>query len=757
MKEKGKQYYLSMVKQKYQWLRGTEVLLWSLAMSLLFFYVLRVFVPPGIISFTLAIMIGCLTALIGIRRLKIFRIQEKELSFYLNRNYPTLKDSADLLLSDDADLSPLQQIQKRNTNQRLGEIYPAIKTPHYIGRATAVLVCSVIVSVALTTFESDPTKPSMVNSPQNSVRNVETKNLRATIRKSTITISPPPYTQIGKKTSADFDLQIEEGSVVHWSIEFDGDVTNPRIILSGKDSLYLFKNQDEFQVKYAFMNPGFYQLAWINGDSSRQYSDYYKIDVVKDQSPEIAIENLDQFSDLRLTDNPRINLKTTLSDDYGLRSAQIIATVSKGSGEAVKFREEKLAFDAPKEIQGKKILATKSIDLVKLGLQPGDELYFYIEASDIKTPFPNVSRTETYFIALQDTSSLETTIDGSLGVDLMPTYFRSQRQIIIDTEKLLKERNKISKQSFNDRSNSLAHDQKVLRLRYGEFLGEEFESSIGPSAHSHENGENIKEEFGHAHDKENKHNLVEEKKQGAQHAHGNAASAQEKKESPLEEFVHAHDSEEEATFFIQSIKTKLKAAITTMWDAELHLRLYEPQKSLPHQYKALKLLKEISHDSRIYVHRTGFDPPPLKEDKRLSGDLSEIQNSTSESSPGIDEVYPGIRKAIGEIEKLLHQDSVTISEETKSILTNAGKVLAQIELNQPGGYLKTLSLLKMVTQHEIPPGEKKNVLLKIRTAFWKVLPHNITNPQAKSATTHTLDLRFLKNLEASKQKNVDDR
>ena len=64
----------------------------------------------------------------------------------------------------------------------------------------------------------------------------------------------------------------------------------------------------------------------------------------------------------------------------------------------------------------------------------------------------------------------------------MPEYFRSQRQIIIDSEKLLREKKCIAKETFNARSNSLAYDQKVLRLRYGEFLGEEFESGIGPQA-----------------------------------------------------------------------------------------------------------------------------------------------------------------------------------------------------------------------------------------------------------------------------------
>ena len=117
------------------------------------------------------------------------------------------------------------------------------------------------------------------------------------------------------------------------------------------------------------------------------------------------------------------------------------------------------------------------------------------------------------------------------------------------------------------------------------------------------------------------------------------------KANVLEEFVHAHDSDEEATFFVQSIKAKLKAAVTIMWDAELYLRLFQPEKSLPYQYKALKLLKEISQDSRIYVHRTGFDPPPLKEDRRLTGDLTEVSNSTSKIQSPKGKMLPRNRDA----------------------------------------------------------------------------------------------------------------
>jgi hypothetical protein len=488
-----------------------------------------------------------------------------------------------------------------------------------------------------------------------------------------------------------------------------------------------------------FSSPGFYQLSWMSGDSIQQFSDYGKIEIIKDYPPSIVVENLDQFLELSMNDNLKIDVRAALRDDYALRDAYIIATVSKGSGEAIKFREEKLSFDVPKEITNKNLHATKLLDLEKLELGPGDELYFYIEAVDNKVPFFNNARTETYFISLKDTSKMATSVDAMLSVDLMPEYFRSQRQIIIDSEKLLRERKRIAQKNFNVRSNELAHDQKVLRLRYGEFLGEEFESSIGPQGPDHGSSEeDVEEKFGHSHDTENEHNLVEEQQSGPG-----------KKQDPLTEFVHAHDGEEEATFFVQSIRAKLKAAVTIMWDAELYLRLYQPDKSLPYQYKALKLLKEISHESRIYVHRTGFDPPPLKEEKRLSGDLSEIRNTTSSVTTTRYAIYQQITDALTIVEKLLQQDSIILSVPANEALLKAGQALAQMELTMPGRYLETLSQLRLITQRDVSDRDKRNFLIKVRATFWKTLPARSITPHSQPHVTHDLDLQFLKSISKS--------
>ena len=83
---------------------------------------------------------------------------------------------------------------------------------------------------------------------------------------------------------------------------------------------------------------------------------------------------------------------------------------------------------------------SKKLDLDNMKMKPGDELYFYVEASDLKTPVPNISRSETYFAVIRDTITYEFSVEGTLGVDRMPDYFRSQRQLIIDTEELISKR-----------------------------------------------------------------------------------------------------------------------------------------------------------------------------------------------------------------------------------------------------------------------------------------------------------------------------
>ena len=117
-----------------------------------------------------------------------------------------------------------------------------------------------------------------------------------------------------------------------------------------------------------------------------------------------------------------------------------------------------------------------------------------------------------------------------------------------------------------------------------------------------------------------------------------------------------------------------------MWDAELYLRLATPQESLPYQYRALKLIQEIKNTARIYVHRIGFDPPPIKEDKRLSGDLDEIEDYYKGDDLMQEDSYKSIRESIEILEARVRTNG-KLTEGDKEAFAKAGKELAVLAIN----------------------------------------------------------------------------
>ncbi|HEY9048624.1 MAG TPA: hypothetical protein VIN08_22110 [Ohtaekwangia sp.] len=748
-------YQLQQLTRKYKNLRMGEAFLLAVALACISFAIPYSFNIPAGICLAFAVMGGIIIFLYRCEQLRLFQLQEQNVAAYLNQQFTTLQNSSDLLLKDADDLSRLQQLQKIKTTAAFEALYPSIQLPHRLLQAGGICMLSIAIAFTLTSFAPlIQYIPSAKPAAQSTSSSENIPPPPAQVKQARIVITPPAYTKLPSQSTTGWSLTLPEGSTVTWNVQFTADVKEPSLLFSGKETVRMKADQPEgYTLRRAIQETGFYQLAWTTSAGEVKHSDFYKLEVTKDQAPVITINKLNQFTELAFSDKPVIDVYATLQDDYGLDNAHIIATVSKGSGESVKFREDKLFFEKPAAIAGKRLDATRRLDLIKLGMEPGDELYFYVVAFDNKQPLPNRTRTETYFISLQDTTQQETVIDDGLGVDLMPDYFRSQRQIIIDTEKLLKEKKQITKTNFQSKSNELGYDQKVLRLRYGEFLGEEFESGIGPQEnpaeedHDHEE-EDIAKKYGHVHDKENEHNLVQEKKSEPEHHHHGESKDGEDKNGIPAGFVHEHDSEEEATFFTQSIRAKLKAALTIMWDAELHLRLYEPEKSLPFQYKALKLLKEISQDSRIYVHRTGFDPPPLKEEKRMTGDLSEVKSATANASPARNENYTAIREALKATALALAADSLTVSNTLKKRLTLAGQELGKLAIAEPGVYLKSLSLIRALTENELKPTEQRPALKTIQTSLWKALPDAPASPAAAAQALHTLDRTFIKKLEA---------
>jgi hypothetical protein len=180
-----------------------------------------------------------------------------------------------------------------------------------------------------------------------------------------------------------------------------------------------------------------------------------------------------------------------------------------------------------------------------------------------------------------------------------------------------------------------------------------------------------------------------------------------------------------------------------MWNAELYLRLYTPKKSLPYQYRALTLIQEIKNSARIYVHRIGFDPPPIKEDKRLSGTLDEVVSYSKLEDIAQPEALPFIKKAVERLERAINKASILTAED-RELLLKAGNELAVLAIQEPGKHLNTLQLLKNTSERS---EASKVQLEKLQQGLLAAIPRTKPRPRKTKATQSVINELLLQELE----------
>ncbi|MFD2246850.1 DUF4175 family protein [Pontibacter ruber] len=653
---------------------------------------------------------------------KVRQTNLRQVARHLNRNYPQLEDSTELLLRPSSELNFLERLQQQKVSEQLQAIEPESQPVFYVRKNPTLLALglALLIAAGILFLPAAPlagaTFPKQVqldfpNTPK------EVADTAAFIQKIEITITPPAYT--GKKAykASQPNLRVEQGAMVSWRITTNRTARTFQLVLNDKSPIKLNGKNGSYTVSHTFTEPALYHLN-LNG----QKSAYYTLEIIPDEAPTIQVTKPEQYTEILFGDPQRVTLRAELSDDYGLRDANMIATVAKGTGEAVKFREEKIGLGFSRQIRSFSV--NKTLDLQKLGMTYGDELYFYVQAWDNHKGY---TRSETYFVQIEDTTIAESMDDLTMGVNPVPEYFRSQRQIIIDTEKLIKDQKSISRAAFEERSNNLGVDQKLLRLRYGKFLGEEFESGIGPGGGIPEGEEGHHAGDGHDH--------LEFEDQNSP-------------EALLDPYLHKHDQEEAATFFEPAVKAKLKGALAQMWEAELRLRTHRPKEALPYEYKALRMLKEVQQSTRAYAAKTGFDPPPLKEpEKRLTGDLSKIKAPAERRTIEAETKLPRTREALQWLER--QKQGYKYKSSDVALLERAGQELAQEALSTPGRYLRAMQDLRtLIADINANRVLCQNCMVTVEQAWQELLPPARPTPQKQGTTRSKLAREYLKKLES---------
>ncbi|MGZ3813098.1 MAG: DUF4175 family protein [Mucilaginibacter sp.] len=601
------------------------------------------------------LFVGCIAAF-----KKWWRVDIRTITTFLNLKYPELEESAGLALKHPNELNLLEKLQLSKVEKALDAVPVAQKQFLHRLKLSILFFLAALAFGLEITWMHDHWKNAgfeLFERPVVAAKNAAPEKLLPQIGSVNLTITPPAYTRKPQREQDKFTLEAEEGSTITWEVKLNETAKQVTLVFNTGEKLTLKNTASNtvYNGQKMIAKSGFYQVE-IDG----KQSDFYQVQAIKDNPPVIHIKTPQQYTYIDAGEAPKVAITAAIDDDYGVSNAFIYATVAKGSGEAVKFKEQRIDFPTSFNNHGKHYDLQKLINLPVLNMEPGDELYFYIQVQDNHN---QQSRSDVYIVSIQDTAQL-LSMDGLLsGLNIKPEYFRSERQIILDSERLLRERDSISAEAFNNRSNDLGTDQKLLRLRYGKFLGEESESEIDP--------------------KEAQNDAIGDVKN-----YGNAAVI-------LDKYTDKHDNAEDAQFFDPGVKAQLKATLTEMWKAELQLRLHNPQAALPFEYKALRLLKDLQQKSRMYVAKTAYNPSPLKMEKRLSGDQDKIIQPVNHQDIKSDNAQvDALKNAIHILEQLKSGNLLGNADLHTLQLTN--QQLSEKASSQPGIYLPAVSALRRI-------------------------------------------------------------
>ncbi len=565
----------------------------------------------------------------------------------LDTHLKDLDDSSDLLFKENSQLSGLQVLQKERTEQRIIDSENVdLRKPWPLKNISLVFFLSLTSSALVLSWPQ--AKTSIQQLIAATKENKTASAAKIVLTHQNINIQAPAYTGLPERNETSLQVIFPEAANLRWQLKFQPQPASVNLSFLDGSSLALEHKNGVWQGSRKMLQSNLYRVQ-VNARPLAE-NKLYRLDVIKDQAPQIRVSQPDRNLSILKSGQITWPLSFEAEDDYALGAAQLSLRLAQGSGENISFKEQSLILTGQGTRKQKRF--AKTLALATLGIGPGDDVIVQFSIRDQRQPEANTARSSSFILRWPPQTSTETVDVEGMVKKAMPAYFRSQRQIIIDTEKLLVEKNTFNSEQFTIRADEIGVDQRILRLRYGQFLGEETEAPKMPTNDA-EHQEEHHADDGHNHDE------PQPKQDFTPTANDQAL---------LEEFGHTHDIPEAATLLEPATKTLLRAALNEMWQAELYLRSGEPKKALPYEYRALGFIKKVQQADRIYLARVGNELPPVDESRRLSGDRKGLQNRIAFLQP---------------------------AEPTDAALVNTWRMLDEYELASAGKTVLSFSALRV--------------------------------------------------------------
>lgn len=281
----------------------------------------------------------------------------------------------------------------------------------------------------------------------------------------TVDVTPPAYTHRAPTHAVDPSaIEAVEGSEVRLTIDSSGASAR---VESGEATIDLTRRGSApFEHRIVARKSGFLLVTGISG-ARRMMT----VTVTPDALPEVRLT--EPGRDLVYSaGNPRIVFQARATDDYGLRALALRYTKVSGSGEQFEFKDGEIpltiASPSAREWSGS---AARS--LADLGLHDGDVLVYRASARDVRPGEGGESSSDAFFIEI---SRLGVAAGDAFTLPEQETrYALSQQMLIVKTERLEQKRTSTPPEEFNEASQGLAVEQRMIRSEFVFMLGGEIQ------------------------------------------------------------------------------------------------------------------------------------------------------------------------------------------------------------------------------------------------------------------------------------------
>jgi hypothetical protein len=538
----------------------------------------------------------------------------------LNARESSLEDSAELVFAD-GDLSAFERLQANRIAARIAAIDPASLADGWSRRGIALAwTIGALALTAIIVWQAQRGAPPPLTATASSTQAAPGAP-RLTGQR--VRIVPPAYTGLPARYATRLDIRAPAGSRIEWTLAFAPQPAAAALQLVGGQRLPLARSDEGWAGSLRLDVPSLYRVTAEGMDAALPS---HRLEPIADEPPQVRV--VEPASGLVMMQPGQRSWRVVFeaSDDYAVDPlARLTVTTAIGQGENVRFNERSQSVTGTGDPLRRRFVV--DLPLASYGLEPGSDLVAQLTIADTRAPGPQVVRGPGVILRFPAPQPPQAEGLDLMAKQQMPAYFRSQRQVIIDTEALIKQRGKLSDDEFMVRSDTIGVDQRLLRLRYGQFVGMEAEETPRPPMPTA--------------DKETP--AEPEHYDGDGHDHGAAP------ESPVfgdlgnitAEFGHVHDESEAATLLDPDTRKLLKLALDAMWDAELNLRSGRPEAALPFENTALNYIKQVQQATRIYLPRIGSQQPPIDMARRLTGKREGIVGGGAQLTPfAIEDAVP---------------------------------------------------------------------------------------------------------------------